>query len=332
MTMSTDKRRSLNEGCLQATAAPPPENAMTFDVEEWFQAHNLEIPRQGWDNYPSRLDRPIDEILSLLDHYDTRSTFFVLGWVASRNPSIVRRIHRAGHEIADHGFWHRRVSNQPFVEFQEDVRRSKAVLEDLIGQPVNGYRAPSYSLGSNTEWAFDVLEGSGFTYDSSIYPTRAPHGRYGWSGSPLTPYRLRPGLWEFPLPTLGLLGFRIPAGTGAYLRLLPLSVTLRALRQNLLRSVPVVVNVHPWELDPGQPRVRASRWNRMLHYTNLSTTRRKLAGLLESFRFAPLCDLRDRAERRDLSAVRQVDQKTKPVREVLVRSTSRPDRVESSVP
>ena len=305
---------------------------MTFDVEEWFHAHNLEVPQDRWDDYPSRLDRPIDEILSLLDRYDTRATFFVLGWVASRHPSIVRRIQCAGHEIASHGHEHRPITDQSRAEFREDVRRSKAILEDQIGQSINGYRAPSYSLGPATEWAFDVLEELGFTYDSSVYPTRAPHGRYGWPQSPLRPYRIRPGLWEFPLPTLQLLGFRIPAATGAYLRLWPTGVTARAVRQNLRRSVPAVINMHPWELDPHQPRVRASWWHRTLHYTNLNTTRRKLIRLLESFRFVPLGDLRRLIDRRGYPVARGLDEKTKPARDIYGRGVSRRDRVESSAP
>ena len=280
--------------CPEETAA----GAMTFDVEEWFHAHNLRIPYHDWVGLPLRLERPVDDILTLLDRYDTRATFFILGWVAKRSPAIVRRIHTAGHEIASHGFRHQPITGQTPLQFREDVRASKALLEDLIQEAITGYRAPSYSIGRDTGWALDELEQVGFTYDSSIYPVRAPHGRYGVAASPLRPYRVRARLWEFPLPTWRVFGRRIPAATGAYLRLFPLGLTTRAIDQNLHRAIPVVVNMHPWELDPEQPRRTVPLWNGMLHYTNLRTTRGKLESLLQAYRFAPLSDMQRECERR----------------------------------
>jgi polysaccharide deacetylase family protein (PEP-CTERM system associated) len=266
-------------------------NAITFDVEEWFHADNLRVSRQRWRELPSRLDEPLDKILSLLEQNATRATFFVLGWIAMRSPEIVRRIRAAGHEIASHGFWHQPVTRQTRRAFAKDVRISKQILEDIVGKPIIGYRAPSYSINHDTKWALEVLEELGFAYDSSIYPARAPHGRYGAPGTSVRPYRIRPTLWEFPLPTLQLPRFRVPVATGAYLRLWPLAVTEQAVRQNLRRAIPVVINIHPWELDPDHPRWPAPWWRRALHYTNLHTTARKLGRLLSSYRFIPLRDL-----------------------------------------
>ncbi|MFQ5590116.1 MAG: XrtA system polysaccharide deacetylase [Phycisphaerae bacterium] len=272
-------------------------NAVTFDVEEWFHAGNLGIPRRSWNDFPSRLAEPADRILSLLDRHGTRATFFVLGWVAKRCPRLVQRIQAAGHEIASHGYWHRSVDAQTPREFHEDVRSSRSTLEDLTGVPVLGFRAPNYSLNPQASWALDVLEELGFAYDSSIYPARAPHARYGATGTPVRPYRIRPKLWEFPLPTLQLLRWRLPAATGGYLRASPLAVTQLALAQNLRHSIPVVVNVHPWELDPDHPRWPARWWKRALHYNNLHTTARKLDRLLATQRFGTLRELMVHCER-----------------------------------
>ncbi len=266
----------------------PAFNALTFDIEEWFHAHNLGIPAKEWSNLPSRLAEPVDTILELLDRHDTTATFFVLGWVVRRSPGIVHRILSAGHEIASHGDWHQTLSDLSPEGFRADLRSARSALEEITRETVRGYRAPSYSIGTDTAWALDVLEEEGFAYDSSIYPVRAPHGRYGLPGAPLTPYRVRPRLWEFPLPTWRIPGRRIPAATGAYLRLFPVSVTEQAIVQNQRRGVPVVINLHPWEFDPDQPRVTAPLAKRVLHYTNLHGTRAKLDRLLKSYSFISL--------------------------------------------
>jgi len=268
----------------------PAFNALTFDIEEWFHAHNLDIPARDWPSLPSRLAEPVDAILELLGRHDTTATFFVLGWVVRRSPGIVRRIVSAGHEIASHGNWHQPLSDMTPESFRADLLSAKAALDEIAGQEVRGYRAPSYSIGADTTWALDILEEEGFDYDSSIYPVRAPHGRYGLPGTPLTPYRVRPALWEFPLPTWRIPGRRIPAATGAYLRLFPTSVTEQAIAQNQRLGVPVVINLHPWEFDPDQPRVRAPLPKRVLHYTNLHGTAAKLDRLLDSHSFIPLRD------------------------------------------
>ncbi len=271
--------------------ARPAVGAATFDVEAWFHAHNLRVPRSEWSTLPARLDNTIDRILALLDAYDTHATFFVLGSVAERLPRLIRRIHAAGHEIASHGYRHQSITEQTPARFRRDVHSSKAVLEALTGEAVTGYRAPNYSIEPDTAWALDELGQMGFLYDSSIYPTRAPHGRYGFPASPLCPHRIRPGLWEFPLPTLRVLGRRVPAVTGGYLRAMPLSLTRWAIRQNHRRCIPVVLNLHPWEFDPDQPRRRVPIRNRALHYTGLRTTAGKLERLLKAYRFVPLREL-----------------------------------------
>ncbi|MBI4718809.1 MAG: DUF3473 domain-containing protein [Planctomycetes bacterium] len=269
-----------------------PVGAITIDVEEWFHARNLHITPVRWSELPSRVERSIVELLELLARHEVQATFFVLGWVAHRHAAMVRRIHNAGHEIASHGYWHHPVDRLTPAQFRGDVRASKAVLEDLVGEPVHGYRAPGYSISRSTLWALDELADAGFAYDSSIYPARAPHGRYGIRDAPRVPYQIRPGLWEFPLPTFSVLGYRVPAATGAYLRLWPFAVTRFALRQNRKRCVPVIVNVHPWELDPQQPRWPAHWWERALHYTSLGATAGRLERMLATQRFVPVRSLR----------------------------------------
>lgn len=266
-------------------AAEPPLShagtigALTIDVEEWFHAHNLAVDPSEWNELPSRIEPQMTGLLALLDRAGIRATCFVLGWIARRHPRLVLALHAHGHEIACHGDAHVSIVDQSKTAFAQDIRRAKASLEDLIGARVYGYRAPSYSILPQTSWALDELQNAGFAYDSSIYPVRAPHGRYGVPGAPLGPHRIRPNLWEFPLPTVRFGRCRFPAATGAYLRLWPRGVTALAFRQYRRLGLPVVVNVHPWELDPAQPR-RAISWKkRVLHYTNLSATRSRLAAL-----------------------------------------------------
>jgi len=281
-------------------------NALTFDVEEWFHAANLGVPRDRWESLASRLDGPIDKILALLECHATRATFFVLGWVADRHPQIVLRIHRRGHEIASHGYWHEPVTAQSRDEFRADLVASKDSLEGITGEALTGYRAPSYSIGKDTEWALDELQRQGFLYDSSVYPVRAPHGRYGVAGAPLRPYRIHPELWEFPLPTVAVFGHRLPAATGGYLRLWPMAVTEQALKQNRRSGIPTVVNIHPWEMDPDHPRWPAPWWRRALHYNNLHGTEGKLSRLLAAYSFTTLAALRESCERQEAVDARPV--------------------------
>lgn len=268
-----------------------PSCALTIDVEDWFHAANLGIPRGRWDGMPSRVERNVTRILELLSHHDTLATFFVLGWVADRCPEMVKQIHTHGHEVASHGYWHRPVHRSSAKAFADDLQRSIRAIEQAgVCRPI-GYRAPSYSIDARVPWAFNVIQDQGFLYDSSIYPARAIHGRYGMAGGQLRPHLVRPGLWEFPLPTLSILGRRFPAATGGYLRSFPLVLTVWAIEQNVRRGIPVVVNVHPWELDQEQPRINAPIRKKVLHYTGLRSTFRKLEHLVRRFEFGRLGDL-----------------------------------------
>ncbi len=267
------------------------QHAFTVDLEAWFHAHNLNIVRTQWDDLPLRLDQPVSQLLSLLEKHHTQATFFILGYVAKRQPALVTTIHQAGHEIACHGMDHQRVDQLNESQFRDDVSRAKNTLESLIGEPVIGYRAPAYSIGSQTHWSLDMLRELGMRYDSSIYPVRAPHGRYGVPGAALSPSLLDNGLYEFPLPTWKIFRRRLPAATGGYLRLWPMLVTRLTFSQHDRANRPVVVNIHPWELDPDQPRQVVPFMRRLSHYTNLSKTLSRLDLLLSQHEFTTLRNL-----------------------------------------
>ena len=264
---------------------------MTVDVEEWFHAHNLQVPEDEWESLPSRVEYGVNELLKLFAETGTTATFFVLGWVAERNGALVRQIRAAGHEIASHGYAHRSILAQSPSDFRTDIRRAKALLEDIIGGPVRGYRAPSYSITSATSWALQEIRAAGFSYDSSIYPVRAPHGRYGIAGAPRHPFSVSDGLWEYPLPVVRLLGKDFPAATGAYLRIWPMAVHRLALRQYQRAGAPLIINTHPWELDSDQPRRAVPLRHRLLHYTRLNQTRTRLLDLLTRGRFTSIAQL-----------------------------------------
>lgn len=271
---------------------PAPTGAFTVDLEAWFHAARLAVPENQWASLPLRLEKPLDQILELLDRHNTKATFFVLGWLASKEPTLIRRVHDLGHEVACHGYWHRPITTQTRDAFHDDVCLAKACLQEVTGSEVVGYRAPRYSITNKTLWAIDELRSLGFQYDSSIYPVRSPHGAYGIPGTPRNPYAIQPNFWEFPLPTWNVLGKRVPVATGAYLRLMPWSMTRAAIRQNQRRAIPVVVNVHPWELDPGQPRWLISYRSRLIHYANHDTTLNKLDRILSLGTFTTLRTLR----------------------------------------
>jgi len=267
------------------------EHFFTVDVEEHFQvsAFDRVVSRDDWPNLPGRLDRSIPILLERLHRHDAKGTFFVLGWVARHQPEMVRQIVQAGHEIASHGFWHQRLTTISPEEFREDVRSSKAALEDLAGQLVLGYRAPSFSIVPGGEWAFDILLEEGFVYDSSIFPVRRKG--YGYAGAPRMPYLIeRPGgtLKEFPLATTRLAGVNIPAAGGGYLRHFPLWIIRRAFSEANTRAVPATFYIHPWEIDPGQPRLPVDLLTRLRHYRGLSQTLGRIEELLATFRFTSI--------------------------------------------
>jgi polysaccharide deacetylase family protein (PEP-CTERM system associated) len=257
-------------------------------VEEHFHVSAFEpfIARADWPRQPSRVDANTDILLELLARHGATGTFFVVGWLADRNPALVRRIAAAGHEIASHSWWHRRVPTLTPGEFREDVARTKARLEEISGQAVRGFRAPSFSILPGMEWAFDILLETGHTYDSSVFPIRRPG--YGWPGAPTAPYDIvRPSgtLREYPMTTLDLLGLRIPASGGGYLRQFPLGITRQAFRRRQARGLAGMLYIHPWEVDPAQPRVECGWLTRIRHYRGLEQTLPRLERLLGEFRF-----------------------------------------------
>jgi len=269
-------------------SAPATCNAMSVDVEDYFQVSAFEryVDRATWDNIPTRVQRNTERILQLFADHNATATFFMLGWVAKRYPELVRRIAAGGHEIASHGRAHIRVTQQTPEQFQEDVAWTKALLEDISGFAVNGYRAASYSIGAANLWALDVLHEAGYRYSSSIYPIH--HDLYGMPEAPRFAFRWRrDGIIEIPVTTVSLAGQKLPCGGGGYFRLLPYAVSRWALRRvNESDGQSCVFYFHPWEIDPEQPRVRGiGLKTRFRHYLNLSRMQRRLGRLLHDFKW-----------------------------------------------
>ncbi len=260
-------------------------NALTIDVEDYFQVSALapHFPRNTWDDVPCRVERNVDRILELLDGHGAHATFFTLGWVAERYPLLVRRIVGGGHEIASHGYAHERASALSPKAFTADITLAKAVLEDITGQPVAGYRAPSFSIGKANLWAHDCIAEVGYSYSSSVYPVK--HDHYGIPDAPRFPWRLDNGLIEIPVTTMRWLGRNWPAGGGGYFRLLPYALSRWQIeRVNRDDRRPAIFYFHPWEIDPGQPRVAdATAKTRFRHYINLDRTEARLGRLLSDF-------------------------------------------------
>jgi len=277
----------------QVRAQSEVRHHFTVDVEEAFQVSAFEpyVERSRWDGLPSRVERNVDVLLELLNVSQSTGTFFTLGWIARRHPNLVRRIAEQGHEIASHGWWHRRVHRLTPTDFRQDVRESKALLEDLCGKKVEGFRAPSFSIVPGCEWAFDVLLDEGYRYDSSIFPVRRRGS--GYPGTPRVPFLIqRPSghLLELPLATARFPGFSVPAAGGGYLRQLPFVFIHRAFSQFTARGIPGMFYVHPWELDPDQPRIPTSLFTRLRHYRGLRTVKSRLERLLAEFRFTSVAD------------------------------------------
>jgi polysaccharide deacetylase family protein (PEP-CTERM system associated) len=275
-------------------------NAFSVDVEDWFQVAAFEgsIDRNTWETLPCRVERNIDALLGLLDARGAKATFFTLGWVAERYPHMVRSIAAAGHEVASHGYGHQRAFQLTPQAFREDGRRAKSLLESQTGRAVLGYRAPSFSIGPRTPWAFDALAELGFVYSSSVYPVR--HDLYGAPDAPRFAHSIRPGLLEIPPSTVRLFGRNLPASGGGFFRLLPYPVSRWCLRRvNGVDRQPSIFYCHPWEIDPHQPRVAgAPLKSRFRHYLNLSATMRRLDRLLTDLRW----DRVDRVFARQLCA------------------------------
>lgn len=273
-------------------------NGFSVDVEDWYQVSDFAavLGFDDWDYYESRVAANSDRVLRLLDDAGgVKGTFFVLTWNAERHPEIVRRIAAAGHEIATHGYAHNLIYEQTPDEFRADVTRAKKTLEDLIGTAVLGYRAPSFSVTARSLWALDVLLDLGFCYDSSVFPIK--DSLYGMPDSQRFPHviRERDGrrLIEFPITTTRVLGHNLPLGGGGYLRVLPYAYMAWGMRRvNRAEGQPALVYIHPWEVDPGQPRIKtASRRGFSTHYVGLGSNEARVRKLLASFRFAPIRDV-----------------------------------------
>jgi polysaccharide deacetylase family protein (PEP-CTERM system associated) len=270
-------------------------NALTVDVEDYFHVAALaqNIPRDSWGSREPRVVGNTQRLLAIFEQFDVRGTFFVLGWVAERYPQLVRDIAARGHEIACHGFSHRLVYEQSPEEFREETLRSKNLLEDITGSAVLGYRAASYSIVRESLWALDILVDLGFVYDSSIFPVR--HDRYGIPDAERSPHRLSaPGgkvIVEWPLSTAQVFGFKLPVSGGGYFRLLPYWLTRWGLNSiNRREARPFIFYLHPWEIDPAQPRVAATWLSRFRHYTNLGKCEERLRRLLGEFQFGTARD------------------------------------------
>lgn len=269
--------------------------AFSVDLEDYFQAESLRrfFPRDRWDSAEDRTEASTGKLLELMEETGVRGTFFILGWTAERHPGLVRRIADLGHEIASHGYAHELIYRQDAATFRDDIRRARRLLQDLSGQPVRGYRAPSYTIVSRTLWALEILAEEGHSYDSSIFPIR--RRKYGIPGACRTPHRIPLGggrsLAEFPLPTVRLGFLNMPATGGAYLRLLPLGFQRWAVRQSVREGRPLVLNIHPWELDPGQPRLPVPLRTRVTHYWNLGKSVSRLRVLLGLTEFATIFEV-----------------------------------------
>jgi polysaccharide deacetylase family protein (PEP-CTERM system associated) len=277
-----DQRKST------ASASPGPMvNALSIDVEDYFQvsAFAAHIPRTSWDDLPCRVEGNIDRILEMLSEANVHATFFTLGWVAERYPELVRRIVHDGHELASHGYEHFRASDQGYGSFLADIRLAKAILEDVSGRAVHGYRAPSFSVGPANAWAFDCIAEAGYRYSSSLYPIR--HDHYGTPQAPRFAHEVRKGLLELPITTVRVMRANWPAGGGGYFRLLPYRISRWSLRRvNAVDMKPAVFYFHPWELDPAQPRVSGPGPRaRFRHYLNLAQMAPRLRRLLGDFRW-----------------------------------------------
>jgi polysaccharide deacetylase family protein (PEP-CTERM system associated) len=271
------------------------KNAITIDLEDYYQvsAFANDVAVDQWDSFPSRIEANTERLLSIFDDFGVKATFFTLGWVARKHPRLVRDIANRRHEIACHSNVHRPVSAMAPDEFRNDTLQSKHVLEDVSGEHVYGYRAPSFSITRNSLWAFEILAELGFSYDSSVFPIKHPN--YGWPRAPRFPFTIKTAsgsITEFPMPTVVMAGVRSPLAGGAYLRLLPYWYTQWGIRHiNDIEGRSACIYLHPWELDSEQPRMKGSISAHLRHYFGLGRAELKIRRLLRDFQVQPLCAL-----------------------------------------
>ena len=268
-----------------------PTNYLTIDVEDYFQVAAFEdiIQPESWDSMDFRAEKNTDCILTILDQYQVKATFFIVGWIAEKCPELVKKIATAGHEVGCHSYWHRKIYDLTPEEFREDTKRAKDILEEITGRKILGYRAPSYSITKKSLWALDILEELGFEYDSSIFPIY--HDNYGIPDAPRFKYKLpNHDMMEYPISTSLFMGRKIPVAGGGYFRLFPYWFTKMALKRiNSMEKQPFIFYLHPWEVDPDQPRMQnAKRLSKFRHYNNLHKTVERFAMLLRDFDFGPI--------------------------------------------
>ncbi len=275
-----------------------PTNAFTVDLEDWYQG--LEIDMDDWKGFASRIEIGVHNLLGLLEESDTRATFFILGYQAEQTPDLIRDIKERGHEIASHGYSHRFVYRQRPEDFRAELRRSRDILQEITGAPVFGYRAPFFSITADSLWALDILAEEGFQYDSSVFPVM--NYRYGIPGASRSPDWLTTAagnrIYEIPLSTLRLphrnlsYGLNIPLCGGGYFRLYPYRLTRALIRMLMRGGERLIFYVHPWEYDPGHPRIDMPRWGpKFTHYHNLNSMLRKTKQLLSDHRFGSIQDV-----------------------------------------
>jgi polysaccharide deacetylase family protein (PEP-CTERM system associated) len=267
-------------------------NAFTVDVEDYFhvEAFSGVIRQSEWEKYPPRVERNTHRLLDILDEFGVKGTFFVLGWVAERASGVLQRIVSDGHEIACHGYSHRPLNRMTPEEFRADLRQSKGILENITGHSVSGYRAPTFSITQDNQWALTVLAEEGFLYDSSVFPIH--HDRYGWTSFPRTIVRWEGKINVFPISTLRVLGVNLPFSGGGYLRVLPYWLIRESFRRvNCRENNSVVLYVHPWEIDSAQPRVPIHGFSSFRHYVNIGSMEFKLRRLLDDFSFGRMDDV-----------------------------------------
>jgi len=270
-----------------------PHHIFSVDLEDWYHVSAFEahVARDAWRSMPSRVAASTHRLLDLLEAASQRATFFVLGWLADREPELIRQVQARGHEIAAHTWWHHRVHSQQPDVFRQDAIDTKARLEDITGCTVEGFRAPSFSITPPAKWAFEVLVETGYRYDSSVFPIRRPG--YGYPGTPLHPYIIETPsgqLREFPMAAVQVAGARLPGAGGAYLRHLPLGLVRIALAQAERARRPAMLYVHPWEVDPDQPRLPVGRITTWRHYGGLARTAPRLASLFGAYRFTSVSE------------------------------------------
>ena len=265
------------------------QNALTVDVEDYFQvsAFAKKINQNDWDKYPLRVEKNTQRLMDMFDEAQVKATFFILGWVADKNRMLINEIAERGHEVACHGYSHQLIYNQTPEVFREETIRSKSLLEDIVQAPVRGYRAASYSITRDSLWALDILAEAGFEYDSSIFPVR--HDRYGIPDANEIPHTLKTpqghSIVEFPLSTAKIFNYKLPIAGGGYFRLYPYALTRAGLRQVNSRNQPFIFYLHPWEIDPDQPKVEAGWLSRFRHYNNLEKCELRLQRLMQDFQF-----------------------------------------------